>query len=161
MQRRADGSWLLTARRAPLVRSLVAAWLLAAVGALLGGVVGWTAFAFFGLAGVLLVTRLASTRVVATFAPEGVSLVTSPGGVSYVSWDDIEALLLWTQAATVEGRVDRLGVVTVEDLHLLGTGTAWGGWADDRAPAPAIDPGRVLGASTSLADCRVDADMLR
>ncbi|MPY94167.1 MAG: hypothetical protein GEV08_14225 [Acidimicrobiia bacterium] len=157
MQRRGDGSWELTARRVPLAWSLVAAWSLAATGALLGGIVGWVSFAFFGLMGVVLVTRLAGTRVVATFSPLGVSLATS-AGARFVSWEAVEALLLWTQLSRAEGRVDRLGVVSTGDLHALGVGVSWG----DPASAPtAVDPDQALAVSASLADCRVDADALR
>jgi len=152
-----DGSWELAARKAPLARSLAAAWLLALAGVVLGGVVGWASFAFFGVMGIVLVTRLARTRVVATFTTGGVVLAGPDGSAQAVAWPAVEALLLWTQPAAAEGRIDRLGVVTAADLPALGAGASW----NEVASQAPIDLGRVLAVSTSLADCRVDADALR
>lgn len=157
MRRAPDGSWELTVRKAPLARSLAAAWLLALLGVILGGPVGWVAFAFFGMMGVVLVTRLVDTRVVAAFTPAGVVLAAPGGATQAVAWPAVEALLLWTQPAAAEGRIDHLGVVTAADLPALGVGV---GWSEVGSQAP-VDLGRVLAVSTSLADCRVDADAVR
>lgn len=157
MRQRVDGAWEVRQRRAPVVRSLAAAGLLAVVGAVVGGLVGWVSFLFFSAGCVALMMQLAGRRAVAAFDANGVVVARSKQQVALTPWADVEAILLWTRPPAAGSRVDLLGVVTSADLPSLATYVE----AVGAGGASPIDPERSLSLHTPLIDCRLDAYELR
>jgi hypothetical protein len=149
-----------------VARALAAAAVLAVVGALLGGAIGWLAFLFFSVASVALIVQLVGRRPVVEVDERGVTVAAGPDQAQLVAWDDVEAILLWTRGARGPDRVDMFSVVTSGDLPGLATSLAEDPpVGDDPAPGAApggrVDPERVLRVAAPLRDCRVDAYELR
>jgi hypothetical protein len=157
MRRRSDGGWDLGPNRIPVVRALAAAAVLAVLGAVVGGIVGWMAFMFFSVACVALITQAVSQRPVVTFDQHGVVLSPARDRRHIVPWDDVEALLLWSGPPGEGGHLDHLGVVTSFDLPRLTGPTD----ATPDARLERLDPEEAVPINAPLADCRLDTYQLR
>jgi hypothetical protein len=122
---------------------LAASVVLAVVGALLGGAVGWLAFLFFSVASVALIVQLVGRRAVVALDERGLTVAAGPDHVQLVAWPDVEAILLWTRAPRGPHRVDMFSVVTTADLPGLATslsGEPTGEPAGEPADEPADEP---------------------
>jgi hypothetical protein len=157
MRRRSDGGWELAPSRAPVVRALVASGVLAVLGAVVGGIVGWMSFLFFSVSCIALITQVVSRRPVVVFDNYGVVLSPAADRRHVVPWGDVEAVLLWSRPPRDGGRLDLFGVITSFDLPRL-TGQ-FGSGPDDQLDR--LDPEDAVPINAPLVDCRVDAYQLR
>jgi hypothetical protein len=144
-------TWVLRPRRRPALASTAAAALLAVLGGVVGGPLGWVAFVFFAVAAVALGASLVTAEPRVRIDGRQLTIADRRGADATLAWPEVAGIVVWTRMDQADGRpVDLFGVLGAQQVAA----------AADVTDAPPR-PDAALAASVALRECVLDVEQLR